>query len=67
MPGIDVIASEAGDAAATKKLVENVKATHGRIDMLFVNAGIARFSPISMIDEAFFDTSSASTSVARTS
>jgi NAD(P)-dependent dehydrogenase (short-subunit alcohol dehydrogenase family) len=56
MPGIEVIASEAGDVAATKRLVENVKATHGRIDVLFVNAGISRFKPISMIDEAFFDT-----------
>ena len=26
------------------------------IDVLFVNAGISRFKPISMIDEAFFDT-----------
>jgi hypothetical protein len=26
-----------------------------RIDVLFVNAGIYRFKPISMIDEAFFD------------
>jgi NAD(P)-dependent dehydrogenase (short-subunit alcohol dehydrogenase family) len=55
-PGIEVIASEAADVAATKRLVETVKATHGRIDVLFVNAGISRFKPISMIDEAFFDT-----------
>jgi hypothetical protein len=55
MPGIEVTASEAGDVAATKRLVENLKATHGRIDVLFVNAGISRFKP-SMIDEAFFDT-----------
>ena len=26
------------------------------IDVLFVNAGISRFKPISMMDEAFFDT-----------
>jgi NAD(P)-dependent dehydrogenase (short-subunit alcohol dehydrogenase family) len=56
MPGIEVIASEASDVAATKRLVETVKATHGRIDVLFVNAGISRFMPISMVDEAFFDT-----------
>jgi NAD(P)-dependent dehydrogenase (short-subunit alcohol dehydrogenase family) len=55
MPGIEVMASEAGDVASTKRLVENVKATHGRIDVLFVNAGISRFNPISMVDEAFFD------------
>jgi NAD(P)-dependent dehydrogenase (short-subunit alcohol dehydrogenase family) len=56
MPEIEVIASDAGDVAATKRLVETVKATHGRIDVLFVNAGISRFQPISMVDEAFFDT-----------
>jgi NAD(P)-dependent dehydrogenase (short-subunit alcohol dehydrogenase family) len=56
VPGIEVIASEAAHVAATKRLVENLKATHGRIDVLFVNAGISRFKPISMIDEAFFDT-----------
>lgn len=67
MPGIEVIASEAGDVAATKRLVENVKAAHGRIDALFVNAAVSWFKPISMIDEAFFDTLSASTSVAPTS
>jgi hypothetical protein len=56
MPGIEVIASEAGDGAATKRLVENVKATHGRIVVLFVNPVISGFKPISIIDEAFFDT-----------
>jgi NAD(P)-dependent dehydrogenase (short-subunit alcohol dehydrogenase family) len=56
MPGIDVIASEAGDIAATRRLVETVKATHGPIDVLFVNAGITKFNQISMTDEALFDT-----------
>jgi len=56
MPGIEVIASEAGDVAATKRLVENVKATHVRVNVLFVNAGISRFNPISLVEETFFDT-----------
>jgi NAD(P)-dependent dehydrogenase (short-subunit alcohol dehydrogenase family) len=55
MPGIEVIASDAGDVAATKTLIENVKATYGRIDVLLVNAGISRINPISMVDQAFFD------------
>jgi NAD(P)-dependent dehydrogenase (short-subunit alcohol dehydrogenase family) len=55
MPEIEVIASDAGDVAATKTLIENVKATYGRIDVLLVNDGISRFNPISMVDEAFFD------------
>jgi NAD(P)-dependent dehydrogenase (short-subunit alcohol dehydrogenase family) len=55
LPGIEVLASNAGDVAATKALVEQVTAAHGRIDVLFVNAGIAHFAPLAQIDEAFFD------------
>jgi NAD(P)-dependent dehydrogenase (short-subunit alcohol dehydrogenase family) len=55
MPGIDVLAADASNVAATKMLVDDVKATHGRIDVLFVNAAISKFNPISMVDEAFFD------------
>ena len=55
LPGIEVLVSEAGDVAATKALVDQVKARHGRIDVLFVNAGIAKFAPIEMVDEAHYD------------
>jgi NAD(P)-dependent dehydrogenase (short-subunit alcohol dehydrogenase family) len=55
LPGVDVLVSDAGNVAATKTLVDLVKAKHGRIDVLFVNARIGKFAPIEMIDEAFFD------------
>ena len=55
LPGIEVMASDAGDAGATRALVEAVKSKYGRIDVLFVNAGIAQFAPIESVDEAFFD------------
>ena len=55
LPGIEVLVSNAGDVAATKALVEQIKAKHGRIDVLFVNAGIAKFAPLEAADEAFFD------------
>lgn len=55
LPGIEVLVSNAGDVAATKALVDKVKAKHGRIDVLFVNAGVAKFAPIEAIDEAFYD------------
>ena len=55
LPGIEIIVSNAGDVDATKALVDQVVATHGRIDVLFVNAGMARFAPIAAIDEAFYD------------
>jgi len=55
LPGIEVIVSDAGDIAATKALADQVIAKHGRIDVLFVNAGIAKFLPIDQVDEAHFD------------
>lgn len=55
LAGIEVVASDAGDIAATKTLVDGVVARHGRINVLFVNAGIAKFAPNEAIDEAFFD------------
>ena len=55
LTGIEVVASDASDPAAAKALVEGVKARHGRLDVLFANAGVARMAPIPMVDEAFFD------------
>ena len=55
LPGIEVLLSDAGNVAATKTLVDQVKTKHGRIDVLFVNAGIAKFMPIAQVDEAFYD------------
>ncbi len=57
MPGIEVIASDAADVDGIKTLVADVHARHGRLDVLFVNAGIAKFAPSTEIDEAFFDLS----------
>lgn len=55
LPGVEVVASEASDTDATKSLIDGVKAKHGRLDVLFVNAGIGRFAPITAVDEDFFD------------
>jgi NAD(P)-dependent dehydrogenase (short-subunit alcohol dehydrogenase family) len=55
LPGVELIVSNAADIAATQTLVEAVKAKHGRIDVLFVNAGVARFAAIDRVEEAFFD------------
>jgi NAD(P)-dependent dehydrogenase (short-subunit alcohol dehydrogenase family) len=55
LPGIEVLVSDAGNVAATEALVDQVKTKHGRIDVLFVNAGIAKFAPIAQVDEAFYD------------
>jgi NAD(P)-dependent dehydrogenase (short-subunit alcohol dehydrogenase family) len=55
LPGIEVLVSDAGNVAATKALIDQVKAKHSRIDVLFVNAGIAKLAPIEQVDEAFYD------------
>jgi NAD(P)-dependent dehydrogenase (short-subunit alcohol dehydrogenase family) len=36
-------------------LFETVKKKHGRVDVLFVNAGVAEFRPIDVADDAHFD------------
>jgi NAD(P)-dependent dehydrogenase (short-subunit alcohol dehydrogenase family) len=55
LPGVEAIVSDAGNIAATQALVDAVKSKHGRIDVLFVNAGIAKFAPIDRVEEALFD------------
>jgi NAD(P)-dependent dehydrogenase (short-subunit alcohol dehydrogenase family) len=55
LPGVEALVSDAGNVAATKALVDHVAGKHGRIDVLFVNAGIAKFAPIEQVDEALFD------------
>ena len=55
LPGIEVVVSDQANTAASKALVDQVKAKHGRIDILFVNAGIGAFGPLESVDEAAFD------------
>jgi NAD(P)-dependent dehydrogenase (short-subunit alcohol dehydrogenase family) len=55
LAGIDVLMSDQADVAETKALIETIKSRHGRIDVLFVNAGVAAFAPVDSVDEAFFD------------
>jgi NAD(P)-dependent dehydrogenase (short-subunit alcohol dehydrogenase family) len=55
LPGIEVVVSDQADTAASKTLVDQVTAKHGRIDILFVNAGIGGFAPLESVDEASFD------------
>ena len=50
-----VFRSDISDIAATKALMQQIKAEYGRIDVLFVNAGIGAFRMIEAVDEAFYD------------
>ena len=53
--GVDVMASDASDGAQVKALFEQVREKHGKIDVLFLNAGIARFAPWDQHSEDDFD------------
>ncbi|MBI4902108.1 MAG: glucose 1-dehydrogenase [Acidobacteria bacterium] len=50
-----VVQSDAAKLEDIDKLIETVKAKFGRIDILFANAGIAKFAPVEQVAEAAFD------------
>jgi NAD(P)-dependent dehydrogenase (short-subunit alcohol dehydrogenase family) len=54
-PNVTAVKSDAGNLAEIDKLLQVVKNKHGRIDVLFLNAGIAQFAPVEMADEDHFD------------
>lgn len=55
LPGIEVVLSDQADPAASKALADDVAARHGRIDVAFVNAGIAAMAPLEEVTEESFD------------
>jgi len=55
IPGIEVVQSDAGDTQAARQLVQFVASKHGKIDVLFVNAGIARVAAAVDTEERQFD------------
>ena len=55
LPGVEALVSNQGDPKASKELVEHIQAKRGRIDVLFVNAGVAHFAPLDLVNEEFFD------------
>lgn len=53
--GVVVAKSDTSRADDIAKLAEQVRAKFGKVDILFVNAGIAKFAPIEQVDEKHFD------------
>jgi len=49
------VVSDVADFTAIKNLGKQVAAIAPRIDIVFINAGVAKFSPIETADEAHFD------------
>jgi NAD(P)-dependent dehydrogenase (short-subunit alcohol dehydrogenase family) len=50
------VLADAAQVGAAKTAVDAVASLYGKIDILFLNAGVAFFLPISEIDEEHFDT-----------
>src|SRR5712671_4544280 len=55
--GGDVLAVRSDTSSLTEidKLFAEVKEKFGKIDVLFVNAGVGKFAPVEAVTEAFFD------------
>lgn len=51
----EVLPSDAADLDDVQALARHLKQRIGRVDVLFVNAGIARFSPVESVTPRFFD------------
>lgn len=49
------VVSDVARMSDLRQLADQVRARHARIDVLFVNAGVAFFAPIAQADEAHFD------------
>lgn len=54
-PKARVIQSDTGKLGDITKLIADIRAQFGRIDILFANAGVAKFAPLEEADEKFFD------------
>jgi NAD(P)-dependent dehydrogenase (short-subunit alcohol dehydrogenase family) len=55
--GVLAVASDAGDLAAQQNLAKTVGQAFGQLDVLFVNAGIAKLQPFEAWDESTLDRS----------
>ena len=53
--GAEYVLADAAIVSSAKKVVDETVERHGRIDILFLNAGVAYFLPIDAIDENHFD------------
>ncbi|HTT20839.1 MAG TPA: SDR family oxidoreductase [Candidatus Sulfotelmatobacter sp.] len=51
------ITSDASDAAGQKNVAETIREEFGRLDILFLNAGIVEMAPLGAWDESMFDRS----------
>src|SRR5690606_39491265 len=55
IPGSRGYRSDIADIASTEGVVARIEALHGRIDVLFINAGVGGFAPLRQITEEAWD------------
>ncbi|RIV88115.1 SDR family oxidoreductase [Aurantiacibacter xanthus] len=55
IPGSTGYAADIADPAATERVVQQVEQTDGRIDVLYINAGVGGFAPLEAITEQDWD------------
>jgi NAD(P)-dependent dehydrogenase (short-subunit alcohol dehydrogenase family) len=53
--GVTGLVADVGSVAAISSLADEVKAKFGKVDVLFVNAGIFELAPLGSISEEMFD------------
>ena len=53
--GVLAVQSDTADVAQAEKFLDAVVKKFGKIDVLFVNAGVAKFAPLTQTPEALFD------------
>ena len=54
-PGTLALQADVADLAATDRVMRAMAERHGRIDVLFVNAGVGTFAPVREVSEALWD------------
>jgi NAD(P)-dependent dehydrogenase (short-subunit alcohol dehydrogenase family) len=52
---VSAVAGDVTKSADLARLFDTVRSRHGRIDVLFVNAGVAEFLPIEQVTDAHYD------------
>lgn len=52
---VTAIQSDQGNLSDIDQLVASVKEVQGKVDILFINAGVAGFAPVAETDETLFD------------
>jgi NAD(P)-dependent dehydrogenase (short-subunit alcohol dehydrogenase family) len=54
-PGVTAVQGDVSDLADLDRLFSRVRSDHGRVDILFANAGLGALEPLGRITEASFD------------